>query len=188
MDEKVVRLGERLPLSTRRVVSFCGEVASFQTALGLVEGLGDGAILVRNFEDGTHHELTPAEARHVARAFMHAASAVEQWQEHASGFNKIRVTRSPDGVVSVTWRGRTRPMRLSKLRGSRHFGGHFHTCGECKQRPTAIYVAADDVREHDVRVAHVEVCQDCVDRLANLPETVAVVVAVPQGTRTAEDG
>lgn len=162
----VVRLGEHMPMSTRRVVAFYGHTAY-------------GAVLVRDMAHNTHYEMTPAQARAAAEALSRAAIAVEQWQEYASGFNRVRVRRTEEGAVLVTHRGRTRPMRLSRLRPSRrlvYVDGKAQritgrNCGHCRQRSAELWVAADDLREHGIRVHHVEVCPGCVDRLAAEPET-----------------
>lgn len=179
-EEKIVRLGSHLPLLTRRVVTFCHEYTTYQTPIGLVEGMADGAICIRDpSSTETDYELTVVEARALAQALSRAAAGVEQWQVRASGFNKIRVARSPSGEVTVTCHGRTRPMRLSKLRGQR--GGHnpgrlYRRCDECNDTPPMLYIAADDLREGGLRVQHVEVCVPCVDKLANIPEQRAAIV------------
>jgi hypothetical protein len=181
----VTRIGEALPLSSRRVVSYFGESASYKTPIGQIDGVADGVILVRDAEHELHRELSPAEAREVARALQHAATAVEQWQEHASGFNTIRVFRSPDGALTVEHRGRARPMRLSKLRGSifadgsRHFLRH---CWNCRKGSSALYVASDDVRsDGSYRDRHAEVCEACVEKLEAATRT--DVAALVDGRR-----
>jgi hypothetical protein len=185
IETKVVRIGDHLPLSTRRVVVYFGKTTETEVAIGAVSGMADGAVLLRLpkiLKSATvDYELTPKQALEFAKALEHAAYGVEHWQEHASGFNRVRVART-DGKVSVTYRGRTRPMRLSKLRGRKYRDGTVRfrgVCGACHARDQqALYVAADDLREHDVRVHHVEVCPACVDKLANLPETIAEVTPI----------
>ena len=175
MEVKVVQLGEHMPMSTRRVVRFCGEPAQYKTAVGCIEGLADGAVVFRDFGKDLHVELTPEQAKEIGKAFTHSACAVEQWQEHASGFNRIRVARV-NGAVTVTHRGRTRPMRLSKLKGSKRTGRFWRRCDGCGAHPPTIWVAADDLRKNGSRVQCVEVCQACVDRLANALEPRAALI------------
>lgn len=185
--DMTVTLGERMPLSTRRVLRFCGMSTSKETELGIVEGMADGAVVVRDPILRRHYELTPAQAVDVANALLRASHAVEQWQEHASGFNKIRVYRSTTGHVEVMFRGRRRPMRLAKLKGHKSRDGcsrrFWRRCDACAATPPALYVAADVVREHGQLVHHVEICPACVDKLANAPEPRAELVQFkPHGT------
>jgi hypothetical protein len=184
MEIKVVRLGAHMPLSTRRVITWLGRTTAAVTPIGRIDGLADGVVLVRIPFAGVGEasfELTPAEAKAVSEAIRHAAHGVEEWQELASGYNVVRVARDAAGAVVVTCRGRSRPMRLSKLRGHKWGDGSVHWyrhCAVCRQTPEAIWVAADDLREHGMRVGHVEVCPACVDKLANLPETIAEVAPI----------
>lgn len=179
METKIVQLGARMPMTARRVVSYCGKSAQYKTAIGCVEGMADGAVVLRSFAKRVHYELTTEQAKEIGEAFSHAAYAVESWQEKASGFDRIRVARSEAGGVTVTHRGRTRPMRLSRLKGSKRSGQFWHRCDGCGARPPTIWVAADDLREYGSRVQCVEVCQACVDRLANALEPRAAVVQMP---------
>jgi len=169
MSDEVTRIGDRLPMTSRRVVSYGSKPATFNTPLARIEGLADGVVLLRHFATKLHLEFTPAQARQAAAALSTAAYAVEQWQKQASGFNTIRVFRSPTGDVTVEYRGRTRPMRLSKLRARTYRDGSMQfvrSCRHCRKSPPTLYVAADDVREHGSRVHHVQICPDCVDKLA----------------------
>lgn len=162
----VPRLGERMALSKRRVVRWLGETAHYETPIGVINGMADGVILVRkSLSDEAGQELTVAEAKKIAEALTRSAYAVEQWQEHASGFNRVRVFDRA-GQVFVHWRGRERPMRRSVLRGSRH-AGFWRRCTACKATPKAIWVAADDLREHGTTVHHAEVCDACIEKLRN---------------------
>lgn len=173
-DDVVVRLGDHLPMTSRRVVYWGRKPASYQTPLGRIEGLADGVVLLRHFSSKFHLEFTPAQAREAAQALSVAAFAVEQWQERARGFNTIRAFRSSSGDVTVAYRGRTRPMRLSKLRGrvdrsgQRHFG---RICHECCQPCPCLFVVADDIREHGRSIQHVHLCPPCVDRLVAATRT-----------------
>lgn len=176
----VARLGAHLPLSTRRVVTWCGQTTEVATPIGLVGGMADGVILIR-IKGGPSFELAPSDARELSSVIQHAAYGVERWQETASGFNRVRVSRSEHGLVTVTHRGRTRPMRLSTLRGTTYGDGsvHYHrACGVCRKHPKTIYVAADDLREHGSRVRSIDVCEACVDKLANRPEHTAALVQI----------
>jgi len=181
MKDKIVRLGEHMPLSTRRVVMYCGETTAAVTPIGRVDGLADGVVLVRVPFAGVGEaswDLSPKQALDIADALRRAAYGVEAWQEYASGFNKVRVARSAEGEVTVTCRGRTRPMRLSKLRGHRQRDGtvrFYRSCDVCLEHPPALYVAADELREHGSRIGHPEVCGPCVERLANLSQEIAEV-------------
>lgn len=143
-EEKIVKLGDHLPLSTRRVVSYFGQPASYKTPVGLIEALADGAVLVRDNKGG-HIELSPKEARQLGEAFSRAAFAIEQWQRHASGYDRVLATRSATGEVFVTYQGRTRPMRLSVLRGRKDREGKTYyrrACTHCDERPPTL--CADD--------------------------------------------
>ena len=184
---EVISLGSHLPLSSRRIVEWLGKSAKHETAIGLIEGLADGAILIRRrLHDGgledSGIEITAEQARELVRALNHAAGAVERWQERASGFDAIRIYRSADGRVEVEHRGRRRPMRLSVLRARTYFvGGEWavgRRCGNCNQIAPTLWIAADDLREHGLRVPHVEVCPGCVDKYANAPTTIAEVTSL----------
>lgn len=176
MKFPIVRLGEHMPLSTRRVVAFCGRTTSADTAIGKVDGLADGVVLVR--PTGSEFELTVEEADALATALRCASAGVKSWREHASGFNRVRVARAPGGVgYAVTWRGRARPMRLSTLRTRQR------RCEACGVMTSVLYVAADVVREHGLRVRHCDVCMVCVEELADAPETIAAVVPMRSGPR-----
>jgi hypothetical protein len=170
MSDEVVRIGDHLPMTSRRVVPYMGgKPASWQTGMGRIEGLADGVVLLRYFRTKLHLEFTVKQAREVASAMQSAAYAVEQWQERASGFNTIRVFRSPSGDVTVEYRGRSRPMRLSKLRGYVDYKGerqYRRGCNACHRPRPELYVPSDVIREHGSRVQHVLVCPDCVERLA----------------------
>lgn len=191
----VTRIGDHMRLRQRRVVYYWDKPASFRTALGQLDGLADGVILVRELDNGPtadpspdarRSEMTVAEARAAIEALHRCVFAIERWHEKASGVNRIRVRRDPDGSVWVTHRGRTRPMRLSKLRGSKRLrgvpsgdssgrtwvcDGFYRRCAVCRACPHELWVAADDLREQgNWKVPHVEVCHACVDKLANQPE------------------
>jgi hypothetical protein len=181
----VTKLGPHLPLSTRRVVSWAREPAKYQTKVGLIEGVADGAVLFRSPDaSGKLIEITPAEARKIADAFHHAAFAVEEWQKIASGYHRVLATRAPDGTVSVTFHHRTRPMRLSTLRGHKQYNGtvvFYRRCDACRtDGHKQIWVAADDLRERGgYRVEHAEVCPACIDKLTSEPEKRADVITLP---------
>jgi len=171
MKTVISELSEHLPLSTRRVVVWVGERCKYETGIGLIEGLADGKILVRDFEKGTHYELTVEEAEATSKALLHAAFGVKEAQKKASGFYRITAHRKED-VVYVTSHGHTMPMRLSKLRGSRrrdHFGRQWskgRRCDACGEEKTSLYVAVEDPnrRKFVYREHHVEVCLECVEK------------------------
>lgn len=173
---KVTELGPHLPLSTRRLVVWCGELCQYRTPVALVEGLRDGVVLVRDMKRGTHFELTPNEARAVAEAFNHAAFGVEAWAEHARGYHRVVVQRNEEGVVRVTTQDTTAVMRLSKLRRPR-------ACSACRESVMALWVG---VREQakgwapgHLRAPHnAEVCEPCVERLANAATAIAEVLPI----------
>ena len=183
---KIVQLGARMPMSTRRVVRYFDKSTAVETTIGTVMGMADGAVVfVTRF--GKSYELTPTLALDIGEAFKRAAYGVERWQEHASGFNRIRVKRSEDGEVVVTHRGQTRVMRLSKLRGRVRRDGKvdfYRSCGNCRDAPTSLWVAAGPPSENGRRVHYVQLCPACVDKLANLPEEIAEV----QPIREAAEG
>ncbi len=202
MIEKIIRLGAHLPMSTRRVVVWCGKMQQHLTAIGLVEGLADGAIVVREVDKsgaparhGFKRELTVKEARALSDALSRAACGVEQWQEKASGFDRVRIHRSESGEVTATHRGVTRTMRRSKLRGYLHHDGTRRFSRFCRACQTSeghehIWVAVDDPnrRKYEYRDAFAEVCDACVTKLANTPEPRAQLLElkVPNGTTTKE--
>jgi hypothetical protein len=148
-----------------------------QTPVALVEGLADGVVLVRDMERGTHFELTPDEARAIARAFNHAAFGVEEWQKHARGYHRIVVQRDEVGVVRVTSRDATLPMRLSKLRRARR-------CRECGESVISLWIVERAAQKeewcHGRPVHSVEICEPCVERLANAPTTIAEVLPITE--------
>jgi hypothetical protein len=188
---QVVRIGAHLPMSTRRVVSWVGQLQQHLTAIGLVEGLADGAIVVREVNKsgeplahGFKRELTVKEARALSDALGSAACGVEAWQEKASGFNRVRVSRSETGEVRVTRRGQTRTMRRSKLRGrlrrdngSRYFHRFCQACHTSDNHEHR-WVAVDDPnrRKYEYRDPFAEICDACVDKLANIPEPRAQLI------------
>lgn len=182
MSDDIVRIGDHLPMTSRRVVPYMGgKPASWQTPLGRIEGLADGVVLLRYFSRELHLEFTPAQAREVASAMQSAAFAVEQWQERVSGFTTIRVFKSPTGEVTVEYRGRTRPMRLSKLRGYLDYRGerqYRRGCNSCHRPRPELYVPSDVIREHGSRVPHVLVCPECVEKLAGETRTAVATLLV----------
>ena len=174
--DTVVRLGEHMPLSTRRVVGWLGKTTHADTPIGMVDGLADGVVMVR-IKGGPEFELSLDEATDIERALLHARLGVAEWQKRARGYHKITATIGPEGQVFVTWHERTRPMRASELRATRR-QPRGRKCGHCHTERMVLYVAADDLREGGIRVKHVEVCPGCVQRLANAPEGLAEVVSI----------
>jgi hypothetical protein len=167
-----------IPFSARKCVWWRGQLARYDTAIGQIEAVQDGVILVRDPDQGTLYELSEAEAQALEDALRHARQGVAQWKVNASGFNKIRIGLRIDGSVVVTWRGRTRPMRLSRQRGSeynvvsladgtRRSQRIFRACSACKGVSRELYIAADIVRENGSRVVHVGVCPACVETRSN---------------------
>jgi hypothetical protein len=118
---------------------------------------------------GEHCELSVAEARDLGQAAARAAFAVESWQKYASGYHVLQVRRTAQGEVWVDCRGQHRTMRISTLRGSRY--GRGRTCYGCHQKAVVLWVATPDPhrRKGDSRDSFPEVCEPCVERLANVP-------------------
>lgn len=185
IHEKIVKLGEHMHMSSRRIVGFCGAWAKADTRLGLIEGVADGAILIDATRVSGRLELTPAEAREIAHALNHAAMAVEEWQRKARGYYRVLAERTEAGVL-VTYNGRTRPMRLSTLRGRKDRTGKTYyrrSCTHCGERTPQLWVAADDLREREsvggYRVEHAVVCPTCIERLTSEPAPIAGVTQFP---------
>lgn len=197
MSDDVISIGSKMPLKSRRVLRWLGQSASYVTAIGRIEGLADGAILIRrDTSNGLEEpgiEITPEQARETIKALMHVAGAVERWRENARGFNAILIYQR-DGLVEVECRGRRRLMRLSVLRGRRPRArpGWLtdppdppgRRCDKCGELASSLWVAADDLREGGLKVPHVEVCQGCVDKYANPARGIAGVGARTKGENT----
>lgn len=183
MTTKVVAIGEHMPLSTRRVVMWCGKSTGVETAIGRVEGMADGVVMIRT-KHGECYEITPEAAKELSDAIRRAALGVEQWQRAARGYYEIRVTRSDDGVVTVYAYETERTMRLSRLRGGRH------VCAVCREmRWATIYVAQRNQALFVAGFGHgrfPQVCASFVERLANAKEPDADVIQWPaKGTSPA---
>jgi hypothetical protein len=140
-----------------------GKPTRQDTAIGRVETLANGAIVFLARSD-KEVELSEREARAVEDAFSHAIYAAALRKETLTGFNVVRVTRTEDGAVDVTWRGKSRRMRLSKLRRERN-------CGGCRARVPSIYVAVESTRErYAPRSGFIEVCEECVTKGCAIPK------------------
>lgn len=178
-DEKITRLGQHLPLSKRRVVQSFGKTTQVTTAIGIIMGLADGVVGIYWPTSQRLQELSLDQAREIEDALRAARHGIERWQEHASGYDRILVQRSAGGVVRVTYRGRTRPMRLSQLRGSKWRDGSIHYNRHCQACKTSgherLWVPIEEERSvgRAQREPGAEVCPACVDRLANAPTDIA---------------
>jgi hypothetical protein len=179
VEIKIVQLGPRLPMSTRRIVSFVGESQEFKTRIGLIMGLADGAVVVCDTDDngyvdadGWSVELSPDEARRIAQRLMSAAAGVDDWARRAKGYYRIDAKRDHSGTY-VCNRDETHLMRLSKLRGSRRYGRNTATCSHCNKVSDLMWVSTTVRREQ-----FVSVCEVCLEALIEQPCTFANVVSL----------
>lgn len=165
MEIKIFALGPHLPTSTRRVVSWIGKLQRHETAVGLVEALADGGILVRPYERDKAGKLVVVDegieidakaARVIADAFLHSSFAVEDAARHARGYHTTRARRDDDGNVFVRKHDVEHPMRLSRLRRPRR-------CRECVQPVMELWIVALARRSdmsHDE-----ELCSPCLEAI-----------------------
>ena len=180
MKTPIIDLSEHLPLSTRRVVRLFGQNCIYGTPIGLVEALADGKILLRDLAKNTYYEITPEEARAIAKAFTWAALGAEEGAKRARGYYKMRARRDASGVLFVTHNDATLPMRISKLRRPR-------ACDWCDARVMTIYVVADKSARRGLwsrgKPTHdANLCEPCADALASEPESIAEVAPLPAPT------
>lgn len=161
-----------MPLSTRRVVRFCGKSTQEETAIGSVAGLADGAVIIQT-KHGVFYELTIEEARDLSSALQAAWIGVEQWQKHARGYHRLRVAKGHGGAVMATLHGRTVELRVSMLRGSRRHG-FYRKCYACHEPSPELYIEAN--RKPWAEKFGAEVCPKCVDELLNAKDEIAEVL------------
>lgn len=148
------------------------------TAIGHFAAMANGALTFCSLEGETEIDLTDDQVGQIVRILMKASYHAQRRREHLTGFDLVRVTRAPDGAVTVEHRGEARSMRLSKLRGSKRWG--FRKCTACKEPAPELWVDATEYKPYENRNFSAEVCEPCVARLANAPSGLREVsLAVP---------
>ena len=202
MKKDIIRLGDHLPSSSRRVLKYLGQT-EHKTKIGTVRALADGVVEIASAARSI--ELSVDEAFALARALNHAAFGVREWSKKASGYYRIRADQDESGAIFVTLHHRRRPMRLSKLRGSvvearvalvsdgqggflyerKPVETRYRRCDRCTEPSKLLYVAADDLRDGGLRVPHCDVCPSCIAQLLAEPREIAEVKALRvEGQRT----